>query len=549
MNNTAVEVIEPWVLNIEDEKPVLEVNTEMHMLLVDSGAYAHVCPASFAAYAPTEQLQGLSTAMAADGRSLPVLGQKTVDMRLPTGQPVRVRFQVMNVRRPILSVRALRDHGVSVHFTKTGSYLAKEDQKCSLVESGNLFYLPVQLGAGQSTLQEMNAVEGPWLLLEWCCEKTSRLSSWFTQNGHAAIRLGLPEWDLRDPDRVSLVVARAVAASRMGFRIMVWASLPCTPWTAWQRVNVTLSDQNAERVARAQAESLGMVRQLARAVRKMKEAGVDVEIAFEWPRGASGWKHPVVRRALTEMGARWSCEFDGCRYQLKDDHGQPVMKPWRVNTSAARLREPLGRRCQRNHAHGECRGSVAIRSGLYTNVMVKSIGQAITGGENHGILAPLMRQKITSKRSLRELEGAEEEERPAKEPRVDVEAEQGHEPPEQAEPEDPVGPQVVVHHPPRMPPPEEIERHNLTHSPFRSWCPTCVASRAKDAPHRQLHARLDEMPIVEMDYAFLSTSAAGDQTVPVKKGTGGARIRLRVGEQGEGSRRRSCGAWSLSLSP
>ena len=31
----------------------------------------------------------------------------------------------------------------------------------------------------------------------------------------------------------------------------------------------------------------------------------------------------------------------------------------------------------------------------------------------------------------------------------------------------------------------EVARHNLTHFPYRSWCPHCLACRRPNAPHRQ----------------------------------------------------------------
>eukprot|EP00972_Heterocapsa_arctica_P104944 15466327-Heterocapsa_arctica.AAC.1 len=35
-----------------------------------------------------------------------------------------------------------------------------------------------------------------WHVVEYCCEKDSLLSKWFSRHGHAATRMGLPEWDL-----------------------------------------------------------------------------------------------------------------------------------------------------------------------------------------------------------------------------------------------------------------------------------------------------------------------------------------------------------------
>ena len=37
---------------------------------------------------------------------------------------------------------------------------------------------------------------------------------------------------------------------------------------------------------------------------------------------------------------------------------------------------------------------------------------------------------------------------------------------------------------PVRPTQDEVEKHNITHLPFRSWCPCCVAGKAKSEPHR-----------------------------------------------------------------
>eukprot|EP00971_Amphidinium_carterae_P283385 5625998-Amphidinium_carterae.1 len=38
---------------------------------------------------------------------------------------------------------------------------------------------------------------------------------------------------------------------------------------------------------------------------------------------------------------------------------------------------------------------------------------------------------------------------------------------------------------PRAPTAEEVRVHRLTHCPFRTWCPVCVAARGRDPPHRR----------------------------------------------------------------
>ena len=51
---------------------------------------------------------------------------------------------------------------------------------------------------------------------------------------------------------------------------------------------------------------------------------------------------------------------------------------------------------------------------------------------------------------------------------------------------------------------EEVNNHNLTHIPFRSWCPFCVAGKAKDNPHFRVDQEDSDMNILDMDYMFLS---------------------------------------------
>lgn len=56
---------------------------------------------------------------------------------------------------------------------------------------------------------------------------------------------------------------------------------------------------------------------------------------------------------------------------------------------------------------------------------------------------------------------------------------------------------------PKMPTPDEIERHYVTHIPFRSWCPECVKGKAKDYAHRRVEEH-GEIPVVSTDYMFIT---------------------------------------------
>ena len=57
---------------------------------------------------------------------------------------------------------------------------------------------------------------------------------------------------------------------------------------------------------------------------------------------------------------------------------------------------------------------------------------------------------------------------------------------------------------PKAPSAAEIELHNATRLPYRNWCPSCVAGRSNNTPHRELggkHRRSE--PCLHLDYCFL----------------------------------------------
>eukprot|EP00972_Heterocapsa_arctica_P082690 12183485-Heterocapsa_arctica.AAC.1 len=131
------------------------------------------------------------------------------------------------------------------------------------------------------------------MLIEWCCEKNSRLADWFVRHGHAALRLSLPEWDMRSEGRVDDALLLIVSAHNAGFAIALWIALPCTSLSAWQRINVRTTDACRQRVMKARAESFVLIRRLNEAIDFLKMVGIPAALAFEWPRGCSGWTEPL----------------------------------------------------------------------------------------------------------------------------------------------------------------------------------------------------------------------------------------------------------------
>ena len=56
---------------------------------------------------------------------------------------------------------------------------------------------------------------------------------------------------------------------------------------------------------------------------------------------------------------------------------------------------------------------------------------------------------------------------------------------------------------PGAPTETEIEQHNVTHLPFRAWCPSCVEGKARDRAHRRQDVEEKSSAEVVLDYGFL----------------------------------------------
>ena len=57
---------------------------------------------------------------------------------------------------------------------------------------------------------------------------------------------------------------------------------------------------------------------------------------------------------------------------------------------------------------------------------------------------------------------------------------------------------------PKTPSKEEIARHNLTHLPYRNWCPHCLASRRPNSAHRSSKTSSERsIPVFVCDYFFV----------------------------------------------
>ena len=64
---------------------------------------------------------------------------------------------------------------------------------------------------------------------------------------------------------------------------------------------------------------------------------------------------------------------------------------------------------------------------------------------------------------------------------------------------------------PRTPSDEEVKLHELSHLPYREWCPHCVSCKGKQDPQRPVELSSDDrrsIPSIEVDYCFSKVNEA-----------------------------------------
>ena len=120
--------------------------TMVVLLLIDSGAFDHVCPKYFAEYAGLlPRLRDDCLVVAATGQEVKQYGTRVVGMRTLDNCIAEITFSVMNVTRPILSVSRLCQKGYSLQFAGKKAWLVKRGRALALLQCNGLYFLPVRL--------------------------------------------------------------------------------------------------------------------------------------------------------------------------------------------------------------------------------------------------------------------------------------------------------------------------------------------------------------------------------------------------------------------
>ena len=157
--------------------------------------------------------------------------------------------------------------------------------------------------------------------------------------------------DLNSTDTRKSILSKAKSYAAASKPILVWASLPCTGGSTWSHLNLTL-EGNREKVLVARKLFTKLWASFVDLSSGLDRIGV--QYAIEWPKNCVYWSWDHIRAWLDSHSLYEVC-FDGCRLGLKDSHGTPVKKLWRILTSCKSIVKSFkNTTCRGGHSHAKC---------------------------------------------------------------------------------------------------------------------------------------------------------------------------------------------------
>ena len=190
------------------------------------------------------------------------------------------------------------------------------------------------------------------LMIEVCCGSTSILGEVAKEKYPECEVLRITKnKDLNNVDTRKSILSKAKSYAAVSKPILVWASLPCTGGSTWSHLNLTI-EGNRERVLAARKLFTKLWASFVDLSCGLDRIGV--QYAIEWPKNCVYWSWDRIRKWLKSHELP-EVTFDGCRLGLKESHGTPVKKPWRIATSCKAIVKAFkNKTCRGGHSHAKC---------------------------------------------------------------------------------------------------------------------------------------------------------------------------------------------------
>ena len=209
---------------------------------------------------------------------------------------------------------------------------------------------------------------------EFCCSKDSTLGEVNMRRGINHFRLSAEVCNMADDTEVNSLIQ--IMEQFPGADI--FGSIPCGPWSVWQRINQKQYGKKFRKVFKKQRDvSMKILRNYIRCAEVILKNGG--HCAFEWPKGCDGWKIPELM-AFCKKHSLFVAEPQGCALGLKDANGTPHLKSWWIATSNWKLAMNLdNKRCTHppEFKHAPLEGSATKKSAFYTEEMAQCISHSL----------------------------------------------------------------------------------------------------------------------------------------------------------------------------
>ncbi len=170
----------------------------------------------------------------------------------------------------------------------------------------------------KSYIESLDLSKADYCLLEFCCDKHSRLCSekyTVTPKGGNCVLVRFTE----DHDMTSsegFDFACWVVAKLSKLPMIMWGALPCTAGCSWHRVNKSRAERGLlpdffEKHARTWRDFRVLFKNFVDLSKLVQETVEYSRIAFEWPQFNDLWKNKQVRDWLASANLQEVC-FNGC---------------------------------------------------------------------------------------------------------------------------------------------------------------------------------------------------------------------------------------------
>ena len=230
-------------------------------------------------------------------------------------------------------------------------------------------------------------------LIEFCCSEDSAIGKVAEKfDGVEVHRLSSERGNLNDDEYFEKVLEDVKLIAK-DHTVHLWGSVPCTPWSTWQRICVA---KNGEKYRVKLEKRKTASRKLIRRFKTLADMVIanGGNVGFEWPRYCDGWNDPEIKNILKDLNLN-AIDLDGCQVGVASIDGAtaglPILKPWRMMVSEMFDDGPLENlKCSNEHTHARCEGRDTVDTGFYTIDLAERIVKGLTQKwvENQGIGVP-----------------------------------------------------------------------------------------------------------------------------------------------------------------